>query len=205
MERIFKNVGIALAGIAALGLVFVWSQYGEYDHRDLPSKIRITAKAKDGYHVHVKATFYPSREIPGLCVQIMGTPGSSTIKEYYNDISASGIEAVTKKRWGGICGYQLNVLFVTCTKTKSYPDFKNDSIDWAGIGILKKDDSPQDRTGFGYHSISSNPILNNAMSILVINGKNHFFGCESGCEDHGSFGIDKSNTAINISCKDGIL
>jgi hypothetical protein len=185
-------------------LAFVaWSRYGEYDSRDLPSSVKITAKAMYGYHVHARASFYPSVEIPGVCVQVLGTPGSSTIEKAYNDIPETGVVVETKKKWKGICGYQLNRIWVTCTKTISYPDFKDDSIGEAGIGILEKGDEKIDRNGFGYHSHSKIKIESNHLKVLVVNGKNYFFGCDSECDDSGAFGIDKSSSSILVSCEDG--
>jgi len=200
LELKLKKIAIALLGLSMVGLLIILSQYGEYDNRDLPSKIHITAKPMDGYQVHVKASFYPSRELQVLCIPIMGTTASGIIKETFNSIPNSGIDVETKKKWSGLCAYQFNGLIVTCTKTDTFPEFKNDSVGSAGIGILDKDNPAIDKNGFGYENRSTNPIGNNALSILVINGRNYFFGCDSDCEDARQFGIDKTNQEINISC-----
>jgi hypothetical protein len=166
----------------------------------LPSKIHVSATPIDGYKVHVKASFYPSREIQGLCIPIMGTTVSGIIKETFNSVPPSGIDVVTKRNWSGLCAYQFNGLIVTCTKTDTFPDFRDDSIGLAGIGILDKGNPSIDKSGFGYENRSINPIVNNALSILVIKGRNYFFGCNSDCEDARQFGIDKSNQELKISC-----
>jgi hypothetical protein len=89
---------------------------------------------------------------------------------------------------------------VTCTKTDTFPEYKSDSVGLAGIGILDKDIPAIEKNGFGYENRSANPILNSSLSILVINGRNYFFGCDSDCEDSRQFGIDKSNQELKISC-----
>ncbi len=195
-----KKIAISFLGLIVVGLLIALSQHGEYDPRDLPSKIHISAKSMDGYHVHVKASYYPSREIQVLCIPIMGTTASGIIRETYTSIPDSGIEVVTKRKWSGLCAYQFSHLIVTCTKTDSFPDDKSDTLGSVGIGILDKDDPSINKNGFGYDNRSTNPIIQNALSILVVNGRSHFFGCDSDCEDHRLFGIDKSNRELKISC-----
>jgi hypothetical protein len=190
-------------GVFVLLAVLILTRYGEYDPRDLPSRVIVTAKAMRGYHVHARVSFYPSVEIPGVCVKMLGTQGSSTIQEEYDGIPESGIVIETKKRWKGICGYQLNRIWVTCTESSTYPKYRNDSIGEAGIGILDKDSNNINRNEFGYHSLSKIKIESNHLKILVSNRKNYFFGCDTECDDSGDFGIDKTTSSLLITCEEG--
>ncbi len=202
MIWILKKYSAAITAIAAFGLFLFFFEYGEYDKRDLPSKIMLTTSAKGDHHIHAYASFYPARNIPGLCVKIMGMQLGSTIEESYPDIPASGVEITTKKKWAGFCEYKLDQIFITCTNTKQFPGTNNGITKWAGIGILNKGDKSIDMSGVEYESSSVNKIENNALNILIENGKNYFFACDSGCEDNRALGMDRTNRSLKVSCED---
>lgn len=198
--KIWKMLLVGCVALSVFILVILKSQYGEYDHRNFPSKLKLSAKADKGYHVHVQLGFYPTREIPILCIPIMGTARSGSITQTFNDISEKILELELKKKWAGFCRYQFSILGVACTQTPAQPSRVDGTWESVGIGLLLGDQETKawsDLT-FGSHT----PILENTLTITGDGKMNRFYGCDSGCEKAQGFGINNSNEIINIACKD---
>lgn len=182
------------------GFVILIDQYGEFDRRDLPSKLRISAKADSGYHIHAELVFYPTREIPLICIPIMGTTLSGSIGEYFNDIPESGVDLKLKRKWAGLCKYQFEILDIACTQTLVRP-YRQDGT-WAsiGIGILESEMDSIPRTDLTMGS--QTPILDGTIRIEGTGILNEFYGCKSNCGEALGFGINKSIESIAITCKE---
>lgn len=192
----------SLSKIVSSGLIVFASMLtlncGNPDTRNLPSKIKATAVASDGYHVHAKVEYYSSSPIKFICTGVFGE-GLKEKTSTFNDISKEGVEFEIKKNWSGVCGYQFAYLEVACTKTMSFPNSHDDSFESVNIGILDTLNDQNPRRG---NTIKSeNRILDNFLFIKVDGGKSHFWGCKDDCENGEKFGLNSSNTTLTIKCE----
>jgi hypothetical protein len=60
-----------LVGLSWFSFLLLWTAcekpYGEYDDRDIPSSIHISAKTEGNLHAHATAIFQATTRIPFVC------------------------------------------------------------------------------------------------------------------------------------------
>jgi hypothetical protein len=170
--------GFIAAAILLTAGVFLWTQYGEYDKRDLPSSLLIRAKTFDGYHVHAHVSYDYSREI-FLC---NGFGGHGYDEANFNDISLDGVHVSIKRKWPGICRPEYELTTISCNE---------DSV-WSlsgkqGVKIWLSADPSDELAGKRIE------IGKNEKSSWITHGGFKY-------EDDQSFKINKSTAEIEIVC-----
>ena len=197
MGRKLKRFEVALSGLAVFSLVILWVQFGEYDHRDLPSNVKVTVKSDGALKARATVIFNSSRSTLLLCTGLFGN-GLNSIEENYTDIPSSGLDVRIKRKWAGLCKYEFYMMSITCSKMESQPANSNGTYESAAVGILEK--PGMSKADYGHVLKSENRLIDNSLAVVGDGPRKTFFGCDSACDPHVDFGIDRSTTTIRVSC-----
>ena len=210
MKKFFKRFGILVLIMTTLFAARFFWNYGIYDHRNLPAKIHVTAKADSGLHVHISVNYYRERVFRGFCTALVDFEGNgghlNAWEEIYNDIPESGIDIVLKRSYPDFCRSKFDELYVSCTKLNTLVINTSGQIlpiypyqEWKPEDTLYKEKDPHVYSP--PHSSSKIPY--NYLKILQSNNTDYFFICEKECVETTYQAIDSTDKTLNISCKEG--
>ena len=178
------RIWTAIAAVVFIaGSAFVWSQYGEYDTRNIPSTFRIRAETEDGYHVHAQVGYEHTRIIPVLCYNPFSGYGGDGYE--IHDIKNEWDVIPLKKSWRGLCLYEFEIIGIHCDRNLKWYDTAMTS------GLI------------GLSTKSERPLLGSKLTVLKNGGSERLTDCDFDCSDpRNSFQIGAETKDLTVICKD---
>jgi hypothetical protein len=168
--------------------------YGEYDYRDIPSSIHISAKTEGNLHAHATVTFDATNPFPIICTGVFNE-GMTGKEIFLENISSNGIDVAIKQKWKGFCSYKFNSIAVTCTDSAKHYHYDSKNA-WPKEAYL--------RTTRGEFSqvVKYQDFLGSDLFVINDeNGEKEFYNCLDSCENTTRYTIDQKLQHLNISCE----